>query len=214
MFFLPSARLSTCPVPCCQRSTVNGSSFSRPLWRIIGAKSWPSPTLPPDAPWTTISHWYGYPELHWQGRRYAGKRENLVEMKCLPQHLPWPCAIATDIEPDWDDYAPFTEAGWRFLPASEVCGNVSSYLRFHSGEPGRDWHRQGRICRQSRRVDERPQRRLSGAWPPCRAPGDRLDTRRRAIRRDVGLTAVCAAHNISTAIITSEFGRGKLQPRE
>jgi hypothetical protein len=83
-----------------------------------------------DAPWTTISHWYGYPELEWQGRRYAGKRESLVKMRSLPQKLRKPCAIATDLAPDWDDYAPFTKAGWQFIAASEVCRNVPSYLQF------------------------------------------------------------------------------------
>ena len=89
-----------------------------------------------DAPWTTIGHWYGYPELEWQGRRYGGKRESLVKMRSLPQELQRRCTIATDLAPDWDDYAPFTEAGWRFIPASQVCGNVSSYLRFVSESRG------------------------------------------------------------------------------
>ena len=90
------------------------------------------PNVAADAPWTTIAHWYGYPELEWQGRRYAGKRESLVEMKSLPQHLLWPCAIATDLEPDWDDYAPFTVAGWRIISASQVAGMclpISASLR-------------------------------------------------------------------------------------
>jgi hypothetical protein len=88
------------------------------------------PPVPSNGPWTTIAHWYGYPELEWQGRRYAGKRESLVEMRSLPQNLRKPCAIATDLAPDWDDYAPFTEAGWQFVAASEVCSTVPSYLRF------------------------------------------------------------------------------------
>jgi hypothetical protein len=88
------------------------------------------PKVAVDVPWTTIAHWYGYPELQWQGRRYAGKRESLVEMRSLPQYVLRPCAIATDLAPDWEDYAPFTEAGWRFIPASQVCRNVSSYLDF------------------------------------------------------------------------------------
>ena len=45
------------------------------------------PNVAADAPWTTIAHWYGYPELEWQGRRYAGKRESLVKMRSLPQDL-------------------------------------------------------------------------------------------------------------------------------
>jgi hypothetical protein len=83
-----------------------------------------------EAPWTTIAHWYGYPELEWQGRRYGGKRESLVEMKNLPLGVGRPCVIATDLAPDWDDYGPFVESGWRLVPSQKVCRNVPSYLRF------------------------------------------------------------------------------------
>ena len=94
------------------------------------------PNVATDAPWTTISHWYGYPELEWQGRRYAGKRESLIKMRSLPKELLRPCAIATDLSPDWDDYGPFAESGWNLIPASEVCKNVSSYLRFIADSRG------------------------------------------------------------------------------
>jgi len=88
------------------------------------------PGDPVDPPWTTIAHWYGYSELEWRGRRYAGKRESLVAMRSLPQSVVRPCVIATDLAPDWYDYAAFTETGWRFVSASAVCRNVPSYLRF------------------------------------------------------------------------------------
>ena len=94
------------------------------------------PDVAANAPWTTIGHWYGYPALEWRGRRYGGKRESLVEMKLLPKEVPRPCMIATDLAPDWYDYGPFAEAGWRFIPASEVCRSVSSYLRFIAASRG------------------------------------------------------------------------------
>jgi hypothetical protein len=95
------------------------------------------PHVATDAPWTTIGHWYA-DELEWQGRPYNGKRENFVRMRSLPQKLQRLFVIATDLKPgwgqtrgtDWDDYPTFTEAGWRFIPASEVCKDVPSYLRF------------------------------------------------------------------------------------
>ncbi|HEY5707711.1 MAG TPA: hypothetical protein VIS96_19285 [Terrimicrobiaceae bacterium] len=88
------------------------------------------------APWTTIGHWYGYPEVEWQGRRYGGKRESLVKMKSLPQVLKKPCVIATDLMPDWFDYEPFLESGWRFVPSFQVCSSVSEYLRFIASSRG------------------------------------------------------------------------------
>jgi hypothetical protein len=96
-------------------------------WR---RKSGGLPEAGADSPWTTIGHWYGYPELEWQGRRYGGKRESLVEMRSLPQELQRPCVIATDLEPDWHDYGSFVEAGWRIVSTSRICKDVSSYLRF------------------------------------------------------------------------------------
>ena len=80
--------------------------------------------------WTTVAHWYGYRDLDWNGRRYSGKRESLMSMRVLPQHLERPCVIATDLKPGWHDYTAFREAGWQFTLASEVCKSVSSYLRF------------------------------------------------------------------------------------
>jgi hypothetical protein len=80
--------------------------------------------------WTTVAHWYGYNDMEWNGRRYAGKRESLMSMRLLPQHLEKPCVIATDLPPGWDDYIAFREAGWQIIRASDVCKSVSSYLRF------------------------------------------------------------------------------------
>jgi hypothetical protein len=80
--------------------------------------------------WTTVAHWYGYKDLDWNGRRYAGKRASLMSMRLLPQHLEKPCVIATDLPPGWDDYIAFREAGWQIMQASEVCKSVSTYLRF------------------------------------------------------------------------------------
>ncbi len=88
------------------------------------------PDNPRESAWTTVAHWYGYNELEWRGRRYAGKRESLMAMRSLPQHVAKPCVIATDLTLGWDDYAAFREAGWEFVLAAEVCNSVSSYLHF------------------------------------------------------------------------------------
>ncbi len=94
------------------------------------------PAIPADASWTTIAHWYGYPEVQWQGRRYAGKRESLVEMKGLPRLVEKTCTIATDMTPDWDDYADFTASGWQFCSSAAVSDDIASYLRFIAASRG------------------------------------------------------------------------------
>jgi len=80
--------------------------------------------------WTAIAHWYGYHEMEWQGRRYGGKRECLMEMRLLPRSTKHRCGIASDLGPDWDDYPSFSEGGWEFYSAKEVCRNVETYLDF------------------------------------------------------------------------------------
>lgn len=94
------------------------------------------PTAPDDAPWTTIAHWYGYPELQWEGRRYAGKRESLLEMRDFPRLVPQTCTIATDLRADWHDYPDFVAAGWKFVSASAISDDVPSYLRFIASSRG------------------------------------------------------------------------------
>lgn len=83
-----------------------------------------------DQPWTTIAHWYGYHEMEWEGRKYGGKRECMIEMRDLPRLVPQTCALATDLAPDWDDYASFAEAGWKFHQAAPICDTVITYLQF------------------------------------------------------------------------------------
>jgi len=112
-----------------------------PILPPVAAAQWRErlgepPPLTVDAAWTTIAHWYGYPELRWEDLRYAGKRESLLAMKDLPTMVNRPCAIATDLKTDWYDHAPFAAAGWQFLSASEICRDVPTYLRFIAASRG------------------------------------------------------------------------------
>jgi len=80
--------------------------------------------------WTTVSHWYGYNDLVWEGRTYGGKRESLRALAELPRRSGRSFAIASDLQPGWEDYDAFVGGGWRLVSSAEVCRDVSSYLRF------------------------------------------------------------------------------------
>lgn len=86
--------------------------------------------------WTTVSHWYGYSDLMWEGRTYGGKRLSLSALSGLPKMIGRPFAIASDLQPGWEDYDAYVEGGWRLLPSAEVCRDVPSYLRFIAGSRG------------------------------------------------------------------------------
>lgn len=89
-----------------------------------------------DAPWTTVAHWYGYPEMEWRGKKFGGKRESFVALRDLPRRTAVRCAIATDMMADWEDYGPFHEAGWQFFSSFEVCRDIPTYLRFLAASRG------------------------------------------------------------------------------
>ncbi|MGA0093312.1 MAG: hypothetical protein ACO3J2_03335 [Chthoniobacterales bacterium] len=86
--------------------------------------------------WTTVSHWYGYNDLVWEGRTYGGKRDNLHALRDLPRLSGKPFTIASDLQPGWEDYDAFVRGGWKLASTTEVCRDVDSYLRFIAGSRG------------------------------------------------------------------------------
>jgi hypothetical protein len=89
----------------------------------------------PDA-WTTVSHWYGYNDLVWEGKIYGGKRDSLHALRGLPRMSGQPFAIASDLQPGWEDYDAYIDGGWRLVCSADVCRDVPAYLRFIAGSLG------------------------------------------------------------------------------
>ena len=86
--------------------------------------------------WTTVSHWYGYNDLVWEGKTYGGKRDSLHALADLPGKTGIPFTIASDLQPGWEDYDAFVNGGWNLVSSAEVCRDVDSYLRFLAGSRG------------------------------------------------------------------------------
>ena len=86
--------------------------------------------------WSTVSHWYGYNDLVWEGKIYGGKRDSLHALRDLPRLSGQAFAIASDLQPGWEDYDAYIDGGWRLVSSAEVCRNVSAYLRFVAGSRG------------------------------------------------------------------------------
>ena len=131
-----------------------GSNFRSPNLRLPRtAQEW-IPLLPPcpgdywraraqaaGAPdahdsWTTVSHWYGYNDLVWEGLTYGGKRDSLHALRDLPRISGKPFTIASDLQPGWEDYDAYIEGGWKLASTADVCRDVDSYLRFIGGSRG------------------------------------------------------------------------------
>ena len=92
----------------------------------------------PDAhdSWTTVSHWYGYNDLVWEGKTYGGKRDSLHALRDLPRLSGKPFTIASDLQPGWEDYDAYIDGGWKLASTTDVCRDVGSYLRFIGGSRG------------------------------------------------------------------------------
>ena len=86
--------------------------------------------------WTTVSHWYGYNDLVWEGKTYGGKRDSLHALRDLPRLSGKPFTIASDLQPGWEDYDAYIDGGWKLASTTDVCRDVGSYLRFIGGSRG------------------------------------------------------------------------------
>ena len=84
----------------------------------------------PDAPWTTITHWFGPNEVEWDGTKLRGKRESFLPLLSLPEATGRPFLVATDLRPDWDDHEAFVRQGWAFCRTDPVCESLGTYLDF------------------------------------------------------------------------------------
>ena len=107
---------------------VAGATWRERLAAAGGARA-------PEA-WTTVSHWYGYNDLVWEGKTYGGKRDSLHALANLPRMSGAPFCIASDLQPGWEDYDPFVNGGWKLVSSADVCRDVPAYLRFIAGSRG------------------------------------------------------------------------------
>ena len=78
-------------------------------------------TLPnlsqPGAVWTTFTHWYGYPQVEYEGQSYGNKSEEFEKLVKLPIHTREKLEIATDLHPEDTADERFRTAGWSLVDA-------------------------------------------------------------------------------------------------
>lgn len=78
-------------------------------------------TLPnlhqPGDVWTTFTHWYGYPQVEYDGEWYGNKSEEFTKLVALPRHTAEKLEIATDLHPEDETSSLFPQNGWRLVDA-------------------------------------------------------------------------------------------------
>lgn len=117
---------ATCPVPS---GGVEWHTFWPPvdleLWRDYGGN--------PDASFSTVSQWWGYPPIYYDGEEYDGsKRSEFLRFIDLPNLTGQPFELALSLSPvaDIEDRRSLTEKGWRLIDAHQMTGDFASYRRY------------------------------------------------------------------------------------
>ena len=98
---------------------------------------WTCDTLPKSDAFTTMTHWYGYGAVEYDGQWYGNKSEEFEKIIGLPGRTRARIEIATDLTTSQDEHGAFTRAGWRLIkaaPLNEPWQRYRDYLADSRGE--------------------------------------------------------------------------------
>ena len=85
--------------------------------------------------WTTITHWYGYAEVEWEGRSHGNKSGEFERLRPWPKRTGLRPRVVTDLGPG-EERTEFEEAGWEFLEPTEICSDWKEYRDFLASSRG------------------------------------------------------------------------------
>jgi hypothetical protein len=74
----------------------------------------------PGDTWTTFTHWYGYPQVEYDGHWYGNKSEEFAKLVNLPRKTTEKLQIATDLVPGDETIEKFTAGGWNLIDAKPL----------------------------------------------------------------------------------------------
>lgn len=85
--------------------------------------------------WTTITHWYGYAAVEWEGRSYGNKSEEFEKLRDWPARTGFRPRVVTDLGPG-EEKKRFEAKGWEFLAPDKICSEWKSYRSFLAASRG------------------------------------------------------------------------------
>lgn len=85
--------------------------------------------------WTTITHWYGYAAVDWEGRSYGNKSEEFAKLRVWPGRTGLRPQVVTDLGPG-EERAAFEREGWEFLEPAGICSDWKAYRAFLAASRG------------------------------------------------------------------------------
>lgn len=85
--------------------------------------------------WTTVTHWYGYAAVEWEGRTYGNKATEFEKIKKWPKETGLSPRVVTDLGPG-EERSSYEKSGWEFLDPGPICSNWQEYRAFLAGSRG------------------------------------------------------------------------------
>jgi len=85
--------------------------------------------------WTTITHWYGYAAVEWEGRSYGNKADEFEKLRCWPAQTKLRPRVVTDLGPG-EEKDRFEAEGWEFLEPAGICSDWKEYRAFLAASRG------------------------------------------------------------------------------
>ncbi|MFB3817967.1 MAG: hypothetical protein ACE147_09920 [Candidatus Methylomirabilales bacterium] len=93
-----------------------------PAWSVAGAR--------PDAPYTTVTHWWGEP-MEFPGESYYnGKRDGFFAFLDLPQLTPHALELAIYLGSAEEERRMLQKRGWRIADPQAVAATARDYRRY------------------------------------------------------------------------------------
>jgi hypothetical protein len=115
-----------CPVP-------TGERRWRTFWPPVVMDLWGEQAGNAEAPFSTVSQWWGYPPTYYDGEVYDGsKRVEFLRFVDLPRLSGHQFQMALNLHPvdDTADKHLLIEKGWQVHEAHQVVGDFSSYRQY------------------------------------------------------------------------------------
>jgi hypothetical protein len=116
----------TCSVP-------TGGVEWHTFWPPVDLELWGNYGGNPNAHFSTVSQWWGYPPVYYDGEEYDGsKRTEFLRFIDLPNLTDQSFDLALNLSPvaDREDQRLLSEKGWRVVDAQQVTGDFASYRRY------------------------------------------------------------------------------------
>ena len=85
--------------------------------------------------WSTITHWYGYAAVEWEGREYGNKSPEFEKIKMWPQETGIRPCVVTDLGAG-EERESYERAGWDFLEPGPICSDWREYRAFLAASRG------------------------------------------------------------------------------